>query len=197
MRRVITPLLASFALAGTLCFADEPAPAWSPGLLTNASFEQWEGESLTGWSVTVHRRSRQGSPVTVRGVEQPAPQEGQKSLAFTFSDWSAVSLRQTLQHDGAAGAKYRLEGYARTSEDFDGAVWVALASRGGMALNAGKHECRINSPQAVNIPLTAEWAKFSVELTWEDASQHDLALIVNARAPGIVWLDRLSLVEEK
>jgi len=53
----------------------------------------------------------------------------------------------------------------------------------------------INSEKAVEIPMTEEWKKFSVELTWGDDEKSDLVLQISSNAAGKVWLDRLSLVE--
>ncbi|MBI4606330.1 MAG: hypothetical protein HY721_30565 [Planctomycetes bacterium] len=162
-------------------------------LLENGGFDESDERGRpSAWEFHVHRRARKGpSPAVLRfGEDRSGDRRGAAELAFT--DWTAASLRQPFTPPGRV-QRLRLEGWARGSEGFDGRLFCSVGKVPGVLVGAGARTAEIKDPGARDIPVSAGWARFSLDLGATEEAEPCVFFLALAGGPGSIWLDGVSL----
>ncbi len=105
--------------------------------------------------------------------------------------WEIESRKPTrLTNSGYWGipvypkSTYRASFYAKASENFKGAIGVAIVSKDGKTVYA----------QGAVPGVGGEWKKYEIELATDDvAKTADTELVLAASGPGTIWLNLVSL----
>lgn len=130
-----------------------------------------------------HRESRVG----------PRKPEGGRALQVHLpGPWNVVRVLQEIP-EGATRSTYRLEGFVRVSNDFEGSIQAILSAKAGLSIYANTKRAwfNVNRPESVFVHYVQGWQKFAVELPCADEGKTALVLLIEGK--GQVWVDDVEL----
>jgi hypothetical protein len=95
--------------------------------------------------------------------------------------------------EGATRSTYRLEGFVRVSNDFEGSIQAILSAKAGLSIYANTKRAwfNVNRPESVFVHYVQGWQKFAVELPCADEGKTALVLLIEGK--GQVWVDDVEL----